>query len=120
VRILLKCKGADRIILVTDSIGAAGMGDGIFNLFGQAVSVTNGRATLASGTLAGSALTLNHAVANMARFTGLPFSAALGMATTLPAQMLGVSGVGSLVAGSIGPVFVMDEATGEIMPEIKT
>ncbi|HQX75631.1 MAG TPA: hypothetical protein PL074_04935, partial [Thermoflexales bacterium] len=63
----------------------------------------------------GSALTLNRAVANMATFTGLPFAAALKMATALPAQMLGLSGMGSLAAGSIGPVFVMDEATGEIL-----
>ncbi|MFZ1794917.1 MAG: N-acetylglucosamine-6-phosphate deacetylase [Anaerolineae bacterium] len=115
MRLLVKCKGAERIILVTDSMAAAGMGDGIYEFFGQSVSVTAGRATLPSGTLAGSALTLNQAVANMATFTGLPFAAALKMATALPAQMLGLSGMGSLAAGSIGPVFVMDEATGEIL-----
>lgn len=116
VKILVRLKGADRITLVTDSIGAAGMPDGAHKLFGQSVSVKEGRATLPSGTLAGSALTLNRAVVNAARFAGLDFATALGMATTNPARILGIQGYGSLAAGFISPVFVMDEATGEVLP----
>lgn len=116
VKFLAQFMGADRITLVTDSIGAAGMPDGAFNLFGQSVSVQGGRATLGTGSLAGSALTLNRAVVNMVRFAGVAFADALKMATINPARVIRLAECGSLSAGSLCSVFVMDEATGEIMP----
>ena len=62
LRILAKQKGLDNIILVTDSMMAAGIGDGEYSLGGQKVAVKSGVARLNDGTLAGSTLTMNIAV----------------------------------------------------------
>jgi N-acetylglucosamine-6-phosphate deacetylase len=97
VRLWLKAKGEDRGILITDSISATGMPDGIYSLGTFKVRVTDGRALAAEdlahgkSTLAGSVLTLDRAVANLQRFTGASLGTATRMASHNPAAMLGVS-----------------------------
>ena len=63
----LKCKGDDRLILITDAMRAKGLSEGTYDLGGQAVTVGKD-ARLADGTLAGSILKMNEAVKNMAPF----------------------------------------------------
>ena len=63
--ILLKVKGKDKVVLITDSMRAGCMKDGISELGGQKVIVKNNAARLADGTLAGSILTLEKAVKNI-------------------------------------------------------
>lgn len=101
VRLFLKAKGIDRAILVTDSISATGMGDGIYDLGGLEVTVTGDRCLLSgTDTLAGSVLNLPTAVLNLARFTGLPFPDAVTLASHNPARMLGLSSaIGNLSPG---------------------
>ncbi len=70
IDLVYRIKGADRISLVTDSIAAAGMPDGEYELGGLPVFVNSGKAVLADGTLAGSTLLFPQAVKNFARFTG--------------------------------------------------
>jgi len=61
-RILYKTKAKDKIILITDSLRACGLGDGESELGGQKVFVNGTLATLADGTIAGSVLKMNDAV----------------------------------------------------------
>lgn len=89
VRLWLKAKGIDKAILVTDSMGAAGMPDGVYMLGTFPVTVANGRA-ISEGHLAGSVLTMDHAVANVQKFTGTSLANAVRLASTNPATMLGV------------------------------
>ena len=63
LRIAALCKGAKGMALISDSMEAAGMPDGQYDLGGQAVFVKNGEARLADGVIAGSTLVLHRAIA---------------------------------------------------------
>lgn len=89
LRLFLRAKGVDRAILVTDGMSATGMPDGAYTLGGFPVEVAKGRA-MANGVLAGSVLTLDRAVANFSRFTGLDLAATTMLASRNPARMLGL------------------------------
>jgi N-acetylglucosamine-6-phosphate deacetylase len=91
LRLLVKVKGIERTILVTDSIRATGLGDGEYRLGDHNVVVKDGVARTTLGGLAGSTLTLNQAIKNMMRFCGLTISQAVAMATLTPATALGIS-----------------------------
>lgn len=89
-RLLLRAKGVERIILITDST-MAGLPDGTYQLNGQTVTVQDNAVRLPSGRLAGSALTLNVAVRNFMANTGLELPYALRTVTANPAQLLGLA-----------------------------
>jgi N-acetylglucosamine-6-phosphate deacetylase len=91
VKLVVRAKGTGRTILVTDAIRAAGLEDGDYDLGGQIVQVRDGIARTSRGSLAGSTLTLDTALRNVMRFAGLTIQDALKMATTTPAQALGLS-----------------------------
>ena len=112
-----KAKGPRRGILVTDSMSAAGMPDGVYRLGGFAVQVANGRA-MADGVLAGSVLTLDRALANFVRFTGAPLELALRLVTVNPAAMTGlIDQTGSLAVGQAAN-FVAVDAAGKLVASI--
>lgn len=119
VRLWLKAKGPQRAILVTDSMAAAGMPDGDYILGTFAVKVSEGRAyaadDLARGkkTLAGSVLTLGHAVENIQRFTGVSLDLAARLASTNPAAMLGLEDTVSTVAPGQPANFNIFDAAGK-------
>ncbi len=89
-RFTIKSKGADRVILVSDSMEAAGLEDGKYDLGGQVVFVKSGAARLKNGQLAGSVLTLDEAVRNVMNITDLSIPEIFRMATLNPAQKLGI------------------------------
>ena len=97
-RLLARAKPHDRIVLVTDAISATGMLDGRYRLGGLEVDVSEGRCRHA-GRLAGSVLTLDHAVKNFADFTGLGVGTVAAMAGHNPARLLGLAGYGRIEAG---------------------
>ncbi len=70
VRLVYKMKGAEKIILVTDSISATGLKDGKYKLGTLDVFIEDGIAKLSDGTLAGSTLTYSKALKNFQKFTG--------------------------------------------------
>jgi N-acetylglucosamine-6-phosphate deacetylase len=100
VKAMVRAKGVERSILVTDATSAAGCGPGRYSI-GDVVceSREDGRVSL-PGTpyLAGSSLTLDRAIANTVRFTGLPIDVVLPMASTIPARYLGVQTAGTVSA----------------------
>ncbi len=79
-----------RIALITDAMRACGLADGEYKLLDHDVVVSEGAARLADGTLAGSVLTMDRAVANMVELAGLPIEIVLPLATAVPARILGV------------------------------
>lgn len=88
VRLYFKAKGAERIVLVTDSMSATGMPDGKYKLGEMEVDVLEGRCT-SGGAIAGSVLTLDRAVQNFASFTGTGLSTAVTAASFNPAKLIG-------------------------------
>ncbi|MFL6143424.1 MAG: N-acetylglucosamine-6-phosphate deacetylase [Labedaea sp.] len=112
IRLAARHAGAQRTVLVTDAIAAAGVGDGVYDVGGLAVTVTDGVPTLAGGaSLAGSTLTMDAAFRNLVRGCGLSVREAVAATSTQPAEILGVAKVtGSLTAGLAADVVIMDES----------
>ncbi len=99
-----------RIILVSDSMRAAGLPDGEYSLGDQAVTVRGSRATLQDGTIAGSVASLLDCV-RCAVGMGIPLGEAVRSASTNPARAIGIShDYGSLEPGKLANVILLDEA----------
>lgn len=98
----------ERLMLVSDSIAAAGLGDGEFQLGATRLSVTQGVARTADGTLAGSTATLDQAVRNLATATGCPVTDAIRPATMVPAALLGRTDIGSLQVGGPADLIIVE------------
>ena len=84
-----KMFGADRMVLISDSIRSAGLPDGEYESGGLKVFLKNGAARLADGTIAGSSATLLDCVKKAVEF-GIPLDDAVRMASRTPAELLGV------------------------------
>lgn len=100
--------GTESIALITDSMAAAGMPDGTYELGGLLVHVTNGVARLRGGNLAGGTSHLLDIVRNCVK-AGVPLADAVTMATQTPARVLGRDDVGVLQAGKRADVVLVDE-----------
>ena len=100
VKAMIRAKGIERTILVTDAIAAAGCAPGPYTI-GEVVCEVrqDGRVSL-PGTpyLAGSSLTLERAIGNTVRFTGLSLETVIAMASTNPARYLGTTTIGTVPA----------------------
>lgn len=79
-----------RIALITDAMRACGLDEGTYKLYDYDVTVADGAARLADGTLAGSVLTMGGAVKNMVELAGLPLEIVIPMATEVPSRIAGV------------------------------
>jgi N-acetylglucosamine-6-phosphate deacetylase len=110
VRLLMRCKGAERTLLVTDAIEATGLPDGDYRLGDRAVCVRAGRATLPGReTIAGATLTMDAAVRNAVAFGGVTLADAARMAATTPAELLGIGArKGSIAPGRDADLVVLD------------
>jgi N-acetylglucosamine-6-phosphate deacetylase len=100
VKAMIRAKGAERSILVTDATAAAASAPGRYRIGGIDCELdADGRVSLA-GTpyLAGSSLTLDRAIANTVRVTSLPIETVISMASTTPARYLGLEPVGTVTA----------------------
>ena len=109
-RLVWRMKQGSHIVLITDSMRAAGLGDGESELGGQKVFVQGAKATLADGTIAGSVLTMDRAVRNFAENTNCGIPAAVACATKNAAESLGISEtLGSLAPGKNADITIFDE-----------
>lgn len=111
VRATFKMMGADRMILISDSMRATGMPDGRYTLGGLDVNVVGNRATLVSdGALAGSATNLMDCMRIAVKKMGIPLETAVACATMNPAKSLGVyDQYGSIKAGKKADVVLLDK-----------
>lgn len=109
VRAVFRLFGRDRVILISDSMRAAGMPDGQYTLGGQDVTVNGPLAALADGTLAGSVTDLMACVAKAVEF-GIPLADAVRAAAVNPAKAIGVfDRYGTLDAGKAANAAVLTE-----------
>ncbi|MGB9678873.1 MAG: N-acetylglucosamine-6-phosphate deacetylase [Thermoanaerobacteraceae bacterium] len=108
VKILLKIKGTDRVVLISDAMAACGLGDGEYSLGGQKVYVKNKEARLENGTLAGSTLTLDKAVANITSL-GITLFEACKMVSENPAKVIGIADrKGSIAIGKDADITILN------------
>lgn len=99
VRLIMRCKGKELAVAITDAMEAAGMPDGKYQLGGQDVYVKEGAARLEDGTLAGSTLTMIRAFQNLMAFGATPEAAAT-MTTSTPAKSIGNQEYGVIKVGA--------------------
>jgi len=97
LRLLLKLKGADRLSLISDAIAAAGKGDGDYEIWGETITVKDGRTSNPRGAIAGSVITMLEAVRTMQSLGASQVDVAK-MAATNPARLLGVDHECGLIA----------------------
>ena len=90
LRIALRCKGRDRLMLVTDAMPLVGTGERQFLLHGRPITLRENRLTGPDGTLAGAHLTMIEAVRNAVALLDVPLADALIMASRTPAAFLGL------------------------------
>ncbi|WP_291569217.1 N-acetylglucosamine-6-phosphate deacetylase [Clostridium sp. UBA4548] len=104
-------KGTDKLVLITDSMRAGCMKEGIYDLGGQEVTVKDNSARLKDGTLAGSVLTLNKAVKNFYEHSNIELYEAVNMASLNPAKVIGIhKDKGSLTIGKHSDIIIFDNA----------
>lgn len=110
VRATFKLFGDDKIILISDSMRAAGMADGTYDLGGQAVTVKGNLATLADGTIAGSVTNLMDCVRTAVKDMGIPLASAVKCAALNPAKAIGLcKDYGSLAKGKYANIAILDK-----------
>ena len=98
LRVAFRCKGRDRLMLITDAMPLIGTRDLEFLLHGTRISLHENRLTSPNGTLAGAHLTMIEAVRNAVALLDIPLDDALIMASRTPARFLGLESELGLVA----------------------
>ena len=111
IKLLVKAKGADRVVLVTDAMAAAGMPDGEYLLGILPVIVEGGIARLKEGgSLAGSTLTMIKGFQYLIREVGVSIAEASRMASLNPARAIGIDEqYGSLEVGKRADLLLLDK-----------
>ena len=110
VKIALKMKGYDKIILVSDAMMAAGLEDGEYTLGGQKVFVKDNKPKLESGSIAGSTLNLQKAIYNMVKFLGVSIEDSVKMASLNPAKAIKMDKeIGSIEIGKRADLVLFDD-----------
>ena len=111
VRATFEMMGEDRMIVISDSMRAAGMPDGSYTLGGLDVNVVGNRATLASdGAIAGSVTNLMDCMKTAVKTMNIPLETAVACATINPAKSLGIDAeYGSIRAGKKAHIVLMDQ-----------
>ena len=109
----------NRVILISDSMRAAGKPDGTYSLGGQTVTVTGRHARLSDGTLAGSVTPLFECMKIAVSF-GIPLETAIAAATIHPCRSIGMDNLyGSILPGKKAHFLLLDKQTLEIKHIIK-
>jgi N-acetylglucosamine-6-phosphate deacetylase len=113
LRLMYQSKSADGMALISDAIMPAGLGDGEFAVWGEKITVRNGRTSLTreagKDTIAGSVITMREALKNIIGL-GVPIHEAVRMATLVPARVAGIdSDYGSIEEGKRADLIVFDD-----------
>lgn len=109
LRLLVKTKGVGGITLISDAIAAAGEGDGDYQIWGETITVKDGRTANASGSIAGSVISVLDAVRLM-HSLGVSYVDLAHMVSTNPARLLGVDNeCGSIEVGKRADLVALDQ-----------
>jgi N-acetylglucosamine-6-phosphate deacetylase len=110
LRIAYRCKGPEKLMLVTDAMPPVGSSENEFILMGNRITAKDGVCIDAKGTLAGTALDMASAVRNMMKLTDCSLAEASIMASTSPASFLGLEKrTGSIKVGMLADFVVLNE-----------
>jgi N-acetylglucosamine-6-phosphate deacetylase len=108
MKLVINAKGTEGMILITDAMRAKCLKSGIYDLGGQDVSVADGKALLADGTLAGSILKMNDSIKNILEAAEISLSEAVQMASVNPAKQLKVyDRKGTISAGKDADITIL-------------
>lgn len=108
IQSVFRLYGEDRVCLISDAMRACGMPDGQYDLGGQTVTVAGGRATIGTGSLAGSFTVLADCFRRAVKY-GIPLEAALKAATINPARSVGLDHiVGSITIGKQADILILN------------
>jgi N-acetylglucosamine-6-phosphate deacetylase len=111
----LALRGRGRPVLVTDAMPPVGGRHATFTLYGEPISVRDGRCERQDGRLAGSCLDMAGAVRNCVRLLDVPLTDALKFASRHPAEFLGIDGeLGRLAPGLRADLVAIDCETFEV------
>ena len=103
-------KRPDRFMLVTDAMPSVGSNQTSFMLQGKRIEVRDGVCVDENGVLSGSALDMASAVRNCVELLGLPLEQAARMASTYPAEFLGLGGeLGRIAPGYAANLVAVDD-----------
>jgi len=110
LRLACRMLGEDRSIIVSDSMRAAGLPDGAYDLGGQEIQVRDGKTNYADGRLAGSTSNIYQEFLYLLRI-GIPWKQAVKSATINPARQLGLDDmIGSIRVGKYADLLVVDQS----------
>ena len=110
VRTTFKMFDDDRICLISDSMMATGLSDGDYSLGGQPVKVVGNLATLADGTIAGSATNLMDCMRTAVKKMGIPLGSAVKCAAVNTAKAIGIYDTyGSITPGKKANIVLLDQ-----------
>ena len=110
LRVVLAAKPRGKVLLVTDAMPPVGADDPSYVLYGETITVRDGVVRNAAGSLAGSALDMATAVRNTVQWLNLPLEEAARMASTYPAQFLGIGDrYGRIAPGYQADLVALDE-----------
>ncbi|MCG3088065.1 N-acetylglucosamine-6-phosphate deacetylase [Sporosarcina cyprini] len=112
LKLVMRQKGAGRVLVITDGMRAKGMPDGEYDLGGNKVAVKNGKCVLASGdSLAGSVVTMDEARRNMAAWCNLSLVELSWITSLNQAKRLGIeSRKGSISAGKDADLVILNSS----------
>ncbi len=116
VKTAISAKGFQGVVLVTDSMHAAGLSGGEYDFGGFKIYIEDGVAKQENGTLSGSIINLMDAVRNVIKFADVSLEEAVTMATINPAKVLGLDHkIGSIEPGKRADLVVIDQDIRPLM-----
>ncbi|HQZ96805.1 MAG TPA: N-acetylglucosamine-6-phosphate deacetylase [Pyrinomonadaceae bacterium] len=109
LRVACRAKSPDKVSLISDSVAPTGLGDGEFQLWGETISVVNGRTRNERGSIAGSVIAMDDAVRTMLS-VGFSANEVSQMSSTNPAKLLGLDNTrGTLDIGKRADLVALDQ-----------
>jgi len=109
IRLLLRCKGLEKTVLVSDAMHATGLGDGEYVFGGMRIRVRDEVARTEDGILASSTKPMDYMLRRFCEFTSLPVVEGVEAASLTPSRVVGLEEMkGSLEKGKDADIVVMD------------
>lgn len=112
IQIAYRCKGPERLMLVSDALMGTGLPPGPHVLEGREILIGPEVARLPDGTIAGSIITLDRALRNVVVEAGIPLVEASRMASATPARSLGLADRGAIAVGMRADLTLLDAEYG--------